>query len=63
MKFETIIDIIANSGDFHFPWILHGISKEFPRLLPEVSVLSVAGDDHLGGSDFDIQRPGGNFRP
>ena len=27
---------------------------------PEVSVLSVAGDDHLGGSDFDIQRPGGN---
>lgn len=25
-----------------------------------MSVLSVAGDDHLGGSDFDIQRPGGN---
>ena len=33
----------------------HGVEWD-----PEVSVLSVAGDDHLGGSDFDIQRPGGN---
>ena len=27
-----------------------------------VSVLSVAGDDHLGGSDFDVQRLQSEFK-